>query len=984
MLSRTAVLVAGALALLPLAGARATRSTRSDTVSPRPERGFPLIQPYTPALPEAETQNFGIARDPQGTLYIANLGGVLIHDGAWWRLVEIGAARTAFSLAADAAGRVAVGGIDEIGYLKADEVGALRYVSLAGLLPPGQRKLGQVLRVVPTPEGFAFLTGRWLLLWDGETVRTVATFPGDRPYTAIFPVREKVYVWTRDGLARLDGTQIRPVPGGELFRGRRIDQLLPADRDALLISVRGEGLFLFHGGLAEPFAPEASRWAVKNKLLEGERLDDGRWVLGSVLGGALLLRPDGAVDQVIDTASGLADDFVNGIAVDPEGSLWLALNNGLARVEVASPLSVLDVRSGLKGSVYHVARHRGELWAATSAGVFRSGGEVGGQSGALRMRAVPGLPASGWSLLSRGDDLLAGTAYGLYVIQGGGAPRLLPGVGQRTVYLLAPSPADPARVWVGTEDGLEAIRKEGSVWRHEGTVEGAPREVRTMVESGGVLWCGTELDGLVRVELPRGWPISGRRGRPRVRPVPDSFGARPFAVRGGILVALEDRLLRLDEARGRLLEDTALGALTGHFYTLAEDAWGNLWRNTRPVSVVLRRDGRQATLVEVPARGIETIVAEPDGVVWLGGDGGLFRYEGSFRRVGRPLPAPRLARVTVAGREILFQGAPVLGPDTRRLRIEVAPLSFRAGLRYQTRLDPLDPGWGAPAAEPFAELTRLPPGDYTFRARTVGPSGETGPETSWSFRVLPPWYRTSWALVLGLVLALAGVRGYAWLRSRTLSRRAAELEKRVADQTRELRRTVAELQRAHDELEVANERLEDLSLKDALTGVANRRRLQLMLDDEWSRSRRSRSPLAVALLDLDHFKLLNDTRGHGEGDRCLQMVARYLSGSLGRHSDLVARYGGEEFAILLPDTDLDGALLVAEQLREGIEALSIRVTASVGVASMIPAAGQRMEDLVEAADRALYRAKADGRNRVCAAAGGPRQVGSSKVARTGA
>jgi diguanylate cyclase (GGDEF)-like protein len=954
MRSRTATLAA--VALLSLAGVRATPA---DTV---PGRGFPRIQHYSPSLPEAEVQSFGIARDPQGTLYIANLGGVLIHDGAWWRLVEIGAARTAFSVATDAAGRVAVGGIDEIGYLEADKSG---YVSLAGLLPPGQRQLGQVLRVVPTPEGFAFLTIRWLLLWDGKTVRTVATFPDERPYTAIFPVRETIYVWTRDGLSRLDDLKIRPVPGGELFRGRRIDLILPADPDALLISVRGEGLFLFRGGRAEPFAPEASRWAAENKLLEGERLDDGRWVLGSVLGGALLLRPDGAVDQVIDTASGLADDFVSGMTVDSEGSLWLALNNGLARVEVASPLSVLDGRSGLKGSVYHVARHRGELWAATSAGVFRQG-EDG-------MRAVPGVPASGWSLLSRGDDLLAGTAFGVYVIRGG-TSRPLADLGERTVYLLVPSTSDPARVWVGMGEGLAAIRKQGSTWRYEGMVEGVPREVRAIVESGGVLWCGTELDGLVRVELPAS-------GLPRVRPVPGSFGARPHAVSGGILVSQEDRLLRLDEANGRLVESSRLSGLTGRFFALAEDAEGNLWRNTRPVSVA--KDGRQATLDEIPARGIETIVAEPDGVVWLGGDGGLFRYEG-FRKTGRPLPAPRIARVTVEGKEILFRGAPALEPDARRLRIEVAPLSFRAGLRYQTRLDPLDAGWGAPAAEPFAELTRLPPGAYTFRVRTVGPSGETGPDTAWSFRVLPPWYRTAWALVLAALLAFAGVRGYARLRSRSLSRRAAELEARVAAQTRELRRTLDELQRAHDELEVANERLEELSLMDALTGVANRRRLQLALEDEWVRSRRSRSPLAFALLDLDHFKQLNDTRGHREGDRCLQMVARFLSGSLGRHSDLVARYGGEEFAILLPETDLDGALIVAEQLRQGIEGLPIRVTASIGVASLIPVSGQRLEDVIEAADRALYRAKTDGRNRVCAAAGGPRQVGSSKVATTGA
>jgi diguanylate cyclase (GGDEF)-like protein len=238
------------------------------------------------------------------------------------------------------------------------------------------------------------------------------------------------------------------------------------------------------------------------------------------------------------------------------------------------------------------------------------------------------------------------------------------------------------------------------------------------------------------------------------------------------------------------------------------------------------------------------------------------------------------------------------------------------------------------------------------------------------------------ALILAL-LALAGVLGYAWLRSRSLGWRAAGLEARVAEQTRELRRTLDELQRAHDELEIANERLEELSLQDALTGVANRRRLQLVLEDEWVRSRRSRSPLAFALLDLDHFKQLNDTRGHREGDRCLQLVASFLSANLGRHSDLVARYGGEEFAILLPETDLDGALIVVEQLRQGIEGLAIRVTASIGVASLIPAPGQRLEDLIEAADRALYRAKTDGRNRVCAAAG-LRQVGSSKVATTGA
>jgi diguanylate cyclase (GGDEF)-like protein len=337
--------------------------------------------------------------------------------------------------------------------------------------------------------------------------------------------------------------------------------------------------------------------------------------------------------------------------------------------------------------------------------------------------------------------------------------------------------------------------------------------------------------------------------------------------------------------------------------------------------------------------------------------------------------------MTAGGGALLFGGAAVARPGAlelparvRRLRIEFAPLSARAGLRYQTRLDPIDADWGAPAAEPFAELTRLPPGGYTFRVRTVGPSHEVGPETAWSFRVRSPWYATPWALALWIAAAAGALYGYAWLRGRALRQRAARLEARVAEQTVELRRTVDELRRAHAELEGANAQLEELTLQDDLTGVANRRCLQQVLAKEWSRALWHRQPIGFILLDLDDFKLLNDTRGHPEGDLCLQAVARYLAATVGHAADLVARYGGEEFAVLLPDTDLASAWQVAEELRAGIESLAFphpavaagHVTASLGIACMTPSPGQRLEVLVEAADLALYRAKTAGKNRVSA------------------
>ena len=379
----------------------------------------------------------------------------------------------------------------------------------------------------------------------------------------------------------------------------------------------------------------------------------------------------------------------------------------------------------------------------------------------------------------------------------------------------------------------------------------------------------------------------------------------------------------------------------------------------------------------MPGRSIETLFTEPDGVVWLASDKGLIRYEGTVRSPATALPPPLLSRLTSSG-ALLFGGAPGVTPRTadlppylRHLRIEFAPLSFRAGLRYQTRLEPLDAGWSAPTAEPFAELTRLPPGDYAFHVRTLGPNGEVGPETGWSFHVRSPWYQTPWALALWIGAALLAVWGYAWLRGRALRQRAARLEARVNEQTVELRSTVEELRRAHADLGTANARLEELSLRDELTGIANRRRLQQALGEEWSHTRQS---IAFVLLDLDFFKLLNDTQGHLAGDLCLQSVASLLAAAARRNGGMAARYGGEEFAVLLPGIGLTGALKVAEQLREGIEALAIpnesaplkRVTASFGVVALTPAPGQRHEDLIEAADLALYRAKAEGKNRVCA------------------
>ncbi|BCS89491.1 GGDEF domain-containing response regulator [Pseudodesulfovibrio sediminis] len=188
---------------------------------------------------------------------------------------------------------------------------------------------------------------------------------------------------------------------------------------------------------------------------------------------------------------------------------------------------------------------------------------------------------------------------------------------------------------------------------------------------------------------------------------------------------------------------------------------------------------------------------------------------------------------------------------------------------------------------------------------------------------------------------------------------------------RELDRKLVELEELQQQLEETNEQLHMLSITDGLTGLYNKRQFNQLMADEWSRSMRHKSPFSVVLMDIDLFKEYNDTYGHAVGDECLRKVAAALTDVVKRGQDKVARVGGEEFAIILPDTDIEGAQLIGERVRSCIEDLCVIhqsstvcefVTASVGTCSTIPNMTNSSKDFMIRADQAMYQAKSAGRN----------------------
>jgi len=903
------------------------------------ERGFPLVTAYSPKQHLGGSQVFAAAQAGNGILHFGTLRGVMSYDGAWWRHTQLPNESAVFALAVHSGPEIAVGAFDEFGWAAPDANGALAYHSLVAQLPPAMRNVGDVRGVCAMPGGFLYVADSLVIAWSGGAPRVIGNLreaPG--PPNRCFTAGRAVYLTDADGLHRLDPATMTIARAG--FDAKTVDLVVPFDETRVLVAVRGEGLQLFDGTNATPFAPVASRWLQTNSVTAGCRLRDGRFVIGTRTDGVLLLAPTGEIEQRLDAAAGLPVDVLAAAFEDREGSLWLAYHGPLVRIDLSDPVSTIDRRRGVRGSINAVIRDNDRIHIATSHGLFFS------EPNTLEFRLIDGVPAPAWTALRMEDGtLLAGTGDGMFVVGRDHRTRRIDGTQGLTIYEAVVSKSDETRVWLGLKKGVATLHRTADGWRYDGIIAGTPENPRSFVEHDGMLWIGTTFAGLARLD-PR-----------TVRTTVFGGGETHVAEIGGRVIVLNPRGAFTASSDGRLVPHSQLSRVRGDAFLIAEDARGTVWFNTRPPRFLARAaNGQYAAeavpLVSIDPANVPLLQTDPDGVVWFGSNEGLFRYETSVARPAAAQPVPMIARAA------LPNGAPVtapLQPSFGRLRVEFAPLSFRPGVTYQYRLDPADETWSAWTPEPFIDYTRLDPGDYRFRLRARSAWGNVAEETQWSFRVLPPWYRTRWAMLLGLLAAALLVAAIVRIRTTALRAQAIRLRRLVEERT--------------DELQQANAQLERLSLLDELTAIANRRYFQRALVDDWRSAHEQQKPLALVLLDLDHFKNLNDERGHLEGDAALVQVGKFLARVLRRSgelptriTDIVARIGGEEFAVLLSNTSTDEALRMAERLRAGIESLPIGLTVSCGVASLVPTDPEAWNTLVDRADRALYAAKAAGRN----------------------
>jgi diguanylate cyclase (GGDEF)-like protein len=740
------------------------------------------------------------------------------------------------------------------------------------------------------------------------------------------------------GLARLSDAGLKvwtlesgDLPTNELYhvaetRGGREGRILWIASRAGLIRMYGDRPQVFDRryGLPADAIRDLSVWRAPN----------GTEVLWLATEGGMARTLAGADPWQTASLMGARATGVFGVLVEPDGRggerLWVAsTRDGIGLYDGGRWRSFNPKNSALPDGdtrfIKRVADSRGvgQMWAG-----LRYGHLLRVREGPVFEEVPtpwPKLPGQAvMDMLSRrgaeGDELWFATRLGLYRLKDGQWRAFEPrgATGDLDVQKLCEQVDHQGRsfLWATTNKGL--ARFDGNEWTLLGELGLPDTELKGVsLFPDDVLWVGSIHSGISRIDV--GDPLQPRVLRGGLPPAPD-----PTAYSA------------TRDSKGRIYICTNNGVQLLTWTGRAYDA-----------RVFTRRDGMIHDECNTNAQ-----VVDSHDRFWTGTLGGVTVFDPD-RDIPDTSPKPlKIVGVTVGGAEAGTDGV-VLAPGTRDLRVEFSLLSWRreGESRFRTHLVGYEPPPGDRwTPENSRDFNGLPPGSYIFRLEGRDYAGNLSGPLELKVTVEPEWWQERWTQVgLGAVALL--VAGLVFgRRTRYLESQRRDLEEQVKE------RTAA--------LNDANARLLELSYRDALTGLSNRRRLLEALETE------VRGSVALIFVDVDHFKDYNDAFGHPAGDEALRVVADAMR-DCATPGALVARYGGEEFACILPGLDIEEARVLADHIRLTVAARPVpvpgtprvnHVTISAGVARRIIVGPADTHALLRAADIALYQAKRDGRN----------------------
>ncbi|WP_169749139.1 response regulator [Flavihumibacter petaseus] len=781
-----------------------------------PEKGLPFITNYNPKTYKASSQSFSVIEGNDGIMYFGVQSNLLEYDGVRWRKTFTNATGNGLirCFAKDKNGRIYFGDLGNFGYLDKDSVGQTSLVSLLHLVPDSLRNFFDVWSIYTSDEGIYFQSRERIFRINAKN--EVKTWTPSTRFMYSFYVNGKFFVHEQNvGILQLVDDKLQLIPGSEFAGKERMQVMVPYGKDKYLIGLFYSGLYLYDGTTFTPFRSDVNDLVTNSTLYKGLQFANGNYAFSTTGRGLAIVDSTGKIIQMLNRATGMQDESVYAMYPDSKGNIWLALDNGISKVELASPFSTFNIQSGVVTATLGMIRYQGALWVGTTNGLIRF------DSSRRFFEPVNDIPQNQTFNLTQSDNRLYVPSDGMFMIENGkvkvvaasnGGDLQITGNVHPQMY--------PNMMLAGSTFGVAVFARDkpGEVFKYIGRVPKLQDQIWTFAEHAGkndsTFWAGSQ-NGNAYMIMPafdqNGYPDLGRftyRQFGEAQGLKSALGG-VWRVAGDNFFPADSAIYRFDRQTEKFYKDTLFGKWSGkglEQFEMVEDETGRIWIRfgTETVIATKQADGRYAldsrTLLPIAEQStLSKIYPDKDGIIWFCTTDGIVRFDSKIQKDFDQSYSTLIRRVTANNQPV------ELGPAQEKsislpykdnaLRFEFAAPFYEKEDKtvYQSWLEGFESEWSSWDNTYYKEYTNLPEGTYHFHVRAQNVFRKVSEEAVYSFTILPPWWRTWWAYALYALVGIGILYGLIRYRTRHLRDKHKELEKIVSERTYQLSQRVEEL-----------------------------------------------------------------------------------------------------------------------------------------------------------------------------------------------
>lgn len=772
------------------------------------QQGNGYTSNFSTSIYKGSDQNWDAVQDTIGRLFFANLNGVISYDGRFWKTIRLPKAASVFSLDKDENDKIFVGADGEFGYLRQNDSGLTKYVSLSKDLLEKDREFTTTWATHCINSDVFFCSNEKLFWYNHKTIKAFS--PEAAGFHTFFKVGKHLFVREFEkGFKVFQNGELEFINGSEIFADKKVYAILPVEGNTYMVATRNDGIYFLYYNDKNPaksvFVKRRSlidEWMTEKEVYCGLKIGDNRFAFGSLKDGMIITDRTLRVISRLNSNNGLQDDAVKNIYQDSNDNLWLSLNFGIAFYENNTPITFWKKAEGIKGVVENVTIFKGNTFAATDKGLLM----LNNSSGKFEETEI----TIGCSSLSTSSDhLFIASANGLYLFDGMHYNLILEEF-TYTVFF------DSIRndLYVGTDYNLY----KGKLIRGQFNIDfrlddiGAVRSIAC--DNEGNILAATSSNGLFSLSPDnKSTAITTKEGLPGM----SENGV--FSYNGNLYISTDNGFFEWTaKNKNKVVRSTLINALSDSVTVAsARQIKNEIWFQTTQADKL--KDSREEMVSIAPGNPTFTVVYSflnriqganakhffyHDNKVFIGTNQGLYCYnlqqalkpsdfKAVISKVYFGLEKSRIFLEDFSG-QFDFQ-SPVIPYKNNQLFVYPSATSYFGPeyIKFSYYIEGADEGYSEWDERKTIEVQNIHEGTYTFHLKAKNLLGVESKEIAFSFIISPPWYRTTWAYIIYVLLLIGAVLAFVSIYTRRLKEKNISLEntitlrtKTIVDQKQEL------------------------------------------------------------------------------------------------------------------------------------------------------------------------------------------------------